>query len=94
MLDIMIDMDIKLNYDKVELHEMVLLCTQFPGHRPKMSGEVRMLEGDGLEERLEASKNVETPKYKWMEIISNRYVDFIGEYSSLDLKAMELSGLR
>lgn len=97
-LDIMIDKDIKPNYDRVELEEMVqvaLLCTQFnPGNRPKMSEVVRMLEGDGLAERWEASQKVETPKYKGMEIISKRYSDFIDEDSSLVLKAMELSGPR
>jgi len=97
-LEIMIDKDIKPNYDRVELEEMVqvaLLCTQFnPAHRPKMSEVVRMLEGDGLAERWEASQKVETPKYKGMEIISKRYSDFIDEDSSLVLKAMELSGPR
>jgi hypothetical protein len=65
-LDIMIDKDIKPNYDRVELEEMVqvaLLCTQFnPGNRPKMSEVFRMLEDDGLAERWEASHKVETPK--------------------------------
>ena len=94
----MIDKDIKPNYDRVELEEMVqvaLLCTQFnPGHRPKMSEVVRMLEGDGLAERWEASQKVETPKYKGLEIISKRYFDFIDEDLSLVLKAMEILGPR
>ena len=83
----MIDKDIKPDYDRVELEEMVqvaLLCTRFnPGNRPKMSKVVRMLEGDGLAQRWEASHKVETPKYKGMEIISKRYSDFIDKDSSL-----------
>lgn len=58
-IDIMIDKDIKPNHDRVELEEMVqvaLLCAHFnPRHFQKMSKEVRMLEGDGLAERREAS---------------------------------------
>ncbi|KAK4346376.1 hypothetical protein RND71_032715 [Anisodus tanguticus] len=54
-LDVLVDKDLKINYDRIELEEMVkvaLLCTQYlPGHRPKMSEIVRMLEGDGLAER-------------------------------------------
>ncbi|XP_057822660.2 protein NSP-INTERACTING KINASE 2 isoform X2 [Cryptomeria japonica] len=96
-LDLLVDKDLKTNYDRVELEEMVqvaLLCTQFhPGHRPKMSEVVRMLEGDGLAERWEASQRVETPRYRGVEFISKRYSDFI-EDSSLVLQAMELSGPR
>nr|XP_029153873.1 protein NSP-INTERACTING KINASE 1 isoform X1 [Arachis hypogaea] len=54
-LELLVDKDLKGNYDRIELEEMVqvaLLCTQnLPGHRPKMSEVVRMLEGDGLAER-------------------------------------------
>ncbi|XP_077238212.1 putative LRR receptor-like serine/threonine-protein kinase At4g30520 [Tasmannia lanceolata] len=60
-LDLLVDKDIGSNYDKIEVGEMVqvaLLCTQYlPAHRPKMSEVVRMLEGDGLAERWEASQN-------------------------------------
>ncbi|XP_044489359.1 protein NSP-INTERACTING KINASE 3-like isoform X2 [Mangifera indica] len=92
----MVDKDLKGNFDRIELEEMVqvaLLCTQFnPSHRPKMSEVLRMLEGDGLAEKWEASQKVEsgTPKLRSCE---RRYSDFIEE-SSLVVEAMELSGPR
>ncbi|KAE8811930.1 CONSTANS-like protein [Hordeum vulgare] len=50
-LDVLVDKGLGSSYDHIELEEMVqvaLLCTQYlPGHRPKMSEVVRMLEGDG-----------------------------------------------
>eukprot|EP00252_Welwitschia_mirabilis_P024214 TRINITY_DN709_c0_g1_i15.p1 TRINITY_DN709_c0_g1~~TRINITY_DN709_c0_g1_i15.p1 ORF type:complete len:277 (+),score=67.92 TRINITY_DN709_c0_g1_i15:2132-2962(+) len=96
-LELLVDKDLKNNYDKVELEEIVqiaLLCTQFhPRHRPKMAEVVRMLEGDGLAERWEASQKSDIPRYKGMEITSKRYSDFIDD-SSLVLEAMELSGPR
>lgn len=59
-LNLMVDKDLKNNFDRIELEEMVkvaLLCTQFnPSHRPKMSEALRMLEGDGLAEKWEASQ--------------------------------------
>ncbi|KAG2273831.1 hypothetical protein Bca52824_056386 [Brassica carinata] len=62
-LEVLVDKELlkdKKSYDEIELEEMVrvaLLCTQYlPGHRPKMSEVVRMLEGDGLAERWEASQ--------------------------------------
>ncbi|KAJ1406465.1 Serine/threonine-protein kinase, active site [Sesbania bispinosa] len=67
-LELLVDKDLKSNYDRIELEEMVqvaLLCTQYlPGHRPKMSEVVRMLEGDGLAERWEASQRADTTKCK------------------------------
>ncbi|XP_074579135.1 putative LRR receptor-like serine/threonine-protein kinase At2g23950 [Curcuma longa] len=58
-LDLLVDRDLGTHYDRIELAEMVqvaLLCTQFlPAHRPKMSEVVRMLEGDGLADKWEAS---------------------------------------
>eukprot|EP01018_Ginkgo_biloba_P009511 Gb_17558 [translate_table: standard] len=96
-LNIMVDKDLKVNFDSVELEEMVqvaLLCTQFhPGYRPKMSEVVRMLEGDGLAERWEASQKVETPRYRGAEFIPRRYSELI-EDSSLVVQAIELSGPR
>eukprot|EP01018_Ginkgo_biloba_P036725 Gb_25785 [translate_table: standard] len=96
-LDLMVDKDLKFHYDRIELEEMVqvaLLCTQFhPGHRPKMSEVVRMLEGDGLAERWEASQKVETPRYRGVECFPKRYSDLIDD-SSLVVQAMELSGPR
>ncbi|XP_015880477.1 protein NSP-INTERACTING KINASE 1 [Ziziphus jujuba] len=97
-LEILVDKDLRNNYDRVELEEMVkvaLLCTQYlPGHRPKMSEVVRMLEGDGLVERWEASQRVESTKCKPHEFSSSdRYSDLTDD-SSLLVQAMELSGPR
>lgn len=96
-LNLMVDKDLKNNFDKVELEEIVqvaLLCTHFnPIHRPKMSEVLRMLEGDGLVEKWESSQTVDTPRYHTFENPSQRYSDFIEE-SSLVVEAMELSGPR
>ncbi|KAK1296200.1 Protein NSP-INTERACTING KINASE 1 [Acorus calamus] len=99
-LDMLMDKDLKNNYDRIELEEMVqvaLLCTQYlPGHRPKMSEVVRMLEGDGLAERWEASQRSDSHKgsSKPHEFTaSERYSDLTDD-SSLLVEAMELSGPR
>ncbi|KAI4352318.1 hypothetical protein L6164_006582 [Bauhinia variegata] len=97
-LELLVDKDLKSNYDRIELEEMVrvaLLCTQYlPGHRPKMSEVVRMLEGDGLAERWEASQRAESTKCKPHEFSSSdRYSDLTDD-SSLLVQAMELSGPR
>ncbi|XP_061992392.1 protein NSP-INTERACTING KINASE 3 isoform X1 [Rosa rugosa] len=96
-LNLMVDKDLKGNFDRIELEEMVqvaLLCTQFnPLHRPKMSEVLKMLEGDGLAEKWEASQRVETPRFRSCEHPHQRYSDFIDE-SSLVVEAMELSGPR
>ncbi|KAF5479309.1 hypothetical protein F2P56_000142 [Juglans regia] len=97
-LEMLVDRDLKSNYDRIELEEIVqvaLLCTQYlPGHRPKMSEVVRMLEGDGLAERWEASQRVESTKCKPHELsASDRYSDLTDD-SSLLVQAMELSGPR
>ncbi|XP_076930916.1 protein NSP-INTERACTING KINASE 1-like isoform X1 [Bidens hawaiensis] len=94
-LDMLVDKDLNKNYDIMELEELVkvaLLCTQYlPGHRPKMSEVVRMLEGDGLAERWEASQGIEsTGKYRTP---SERYSDLTDD-SSLLGQAIELSGPR
>ncbi|KAF6166329.1 hypothetical protein GIB67_015875 [Kingdonia uniflora] len=98
-LDILVDKDLKNNYDRIELQEMVqvaLLSTQYlPGLRPKMSEVVRMLEGDGLAERWEASQKAETTKCRSAHEFSSseRYSDLTDD-SSLLVQAMELSGPR
>ncbi|XP_068641033.1 protein NSP-INTERACTING KINASE 3-like isoform X1 [Aristolochia californica] len=96
-LHVMVDKDLKNNYNRVELEEMVqvaLLCTQFhPSHRPKMSEVVRMLEGDGLAEKWEASQKIETPRFRSTENPPQKYIDFMEE-SSLVVEAIELSGPR
>ncbi|CAA0814122.1 Protein NSP-INTERACTING KINASE 3 [Striga hermonthica] len=96
-LNLMVDKDLRCDYDRIELEEMVqvaLLCTQFnPSHRPKMSQVLRMLEGDGLCEKWEQMQNVDPQRYRSAEDSSQRYVDYI-EDSSLVVEAMELSGPR
>lgn len=100
-LEALVDRDLKTNYDRVELEEMVqvaLLCTQFlPAQRPKMSEVVRMLEGDGLAEKWEASQDANAKcKSQSQELVPPKYlqVDFPADDSSLVLEAMELSGPR
>lgn len=97
-LEMLVDKDLRSSYDRIELEEIVqvaLLCTQYlPAHRPKMSEVVRMLEGDGLAERWEASQRVESNKGKPHEFSSSdRYSDLTDD-SSLLVQAMELSGPR
>nr|CAB3464096.1 unnamed protein product [Digitaria exilis] len=94
-----VDMKIRNNYDSVELEEMVqiaLLCTMYkPENRPRMSEVVRMLDGgDGVAEKWEAMKNVEE-----MDPDSPGYLFPVLNYdtdrsSSIELKAVELSGPR
>ncbi|KAA8530504.1 hypothetical protein F0562_005213 [Nyssa sinensis] len=97
-LDLLVDKDLKNNYDRIEVGEMVqvaLICTQYlPGHRPKMSEVVRMLEGDGLAERWEASQKVDVIKYKPHEISSSERFSDLTDDSSLLVQAIELSGPR
>ncbi|KAJ9683000.1 hypothetical protein PVL29_018830 [Vitis rotundifolia] len=97
-LDMLVDKDLKHNYDRIELEEMVqvaLLCTQYlPGHRPKMSEVVQMLEGDGLAERWEASQKGEVTKCKPHELSSSERYSDLTDDSSLLVQAMELSGPR
>lgn len=94
----LVDKDLKHNYDRIELEEMVqvaLLCTQYlPGHRPKMSEVVQMLEGDGLAERWEASQKGEVTKCKPHELSSSERYSDLTDDSSLLVQAMELSGPR
>lgn len=96
-LHLIVDKDLKNSFDRVELEEMVkvaLLCTQFhPSHRPKMSEVVRMLEGDGLAEKWEASQQNESFRFRSFEKPSKKYMDFVDE-SSLVVEAIELSGPR
>ena len=95
-LDLLVDKDLKNNYDRIELEEIVqvaLLCTQYlPSHRPKMSEVVRMLEGDGLAEKWEATQRAESTRSRGNEL-SSCYSDLTDD-SSLLAQAMELSGPR
>ncbi|KAM7464408.1 hypothetical protein LguiA_032529 [Lonicera macranthoides] len=97
-LDVLVDKDLRNSYDRIELEEMVrvaLLCTQYlPSHRPKMSEVVRMLEGDGLAEKWEASQRGEATRCRGNEFSSSeQYCDFTDD-SLVLVKAMELSGPR
>ncbi|KAE8775841.1 putative LRR receptor-like serine/threonine-protein kinase [Hordeum vulgare] len=98
-LNMMVEKDLGGNYDRVELEEMVqvaLMCTQYyPSHRPRMSEVIRMLEGDGLAEKWEASQNVDMPKSVSSELLPLKFTNFAGaDESSVGLEAMELSGPR
>ncbi|KDP31451.1 hypothetical protein JCGZ_11827 [Jatropha curcas] len=97
-LELLVDKDLKNNYDRIELEEMVrvaLLCTQYyPTHRPKMSEVVRMLEGDGLAEKWEASQRAEATGSRVAEFSSSERYSDLTDDSSLLVQAMELSGPR
>ncbi|XXG55288.1 hypothetical protein AAC387_Pa03g2988 [Persea americana] len=97
-LDMLVDKELKSNYDRIELEEMIqvaLLCTQYlPGNRPKMSEVLRMLEGDGLVERWEASQRAEEHRSRAHEFSSSERYSDLTEDSSLVVEAMELSGPR
>ncbi|KAL8161411.1 hypothetical protein V2J09_012900 [Rumex salicifolius] len=97
-VEMLVDKELNDVYDSIELEEIVqvaLLCTQFsPSHRPKMSEVVRMLEGDGLVERWEASQRADSTRSRANEFsASERYSDLTDD-SSLLVQAMELSGPR
>ncbi|CAL5396303.1 unnamed protein product [Camellia sinensis] len=97
-LDTLVDKDLENNYDRIELEEMVrvaLLCTQYlSSHRPKMSEVVRMLEGDGLVEKWEASQRAEAMRSRANELSSSERYSDLTDDSSLLVQAMELSGPR
>ncbi|KAL6567803.1 Protein NSP-INTERACTING KINASE 3 [Orobanche gracilis] len=97
-LNLMVDKYLKNEFDRIDIEEMVqvaLLCTQFnPSHRPKMSGVLRMLEGDSSSEKWEQSQSAVAPRYyRSFEHPPQRYADYIEE-SSIVVEAMELSGPR
>ncbi|GAB2280137.1 Protein NSP-INTERACTING KINASE 2 [Dionaea muscipula] len=97
-LDMLVDKDLKNSYDRIELEEMIqvaLLCTQYlPSNRPKMSEVVRMLEGDGLAEKWEASQRAESTRCRANEFSSSERYSDLTDDSSLLVQAMELSGPR
>ncbi|KAH9772120.1 protein NSP-INTERACTING KINASE 1 [Citrus sinensis] len=97
-LEMLVDKDLKNNYDRIELEEMVqvaLLCTQYlPSLRPKMSEVVRMLEGDGLAEKWAASQKAEATRSRANEFSSSERYSDLTDDSSLLVQAMELSGPR
>ncbi|XP_037456887.1 LRR receptor kinase SERL2-like [Triticum dicoccoides] len=97
-LDVLVDKGLRSSYDRIELEEMVqvaLLCTQYlPGHRPRMSEVVRMLEGDGLAERWQASQRADSHKFTVPEFTFSRCYSDLTDDSSLLVQAVELSGPR
>ncbi|EXB44952.1 Protein NSP-INTERACTING KINASE 2 [Morus notabilis] len=97
-LDMLVDKDLKNNYDRIELEEIIqvaLLCTQYlPSYRPKMSEVVRMLEGDGLAEKWEASQRAESTRCRANDFSSSERYSDLTDDSSLLAQAMELSGPR
>ncbi|KAK9750472.1 hypothetical protein RND81_02G199700 [Saponaria officinalis] len=97
-LDLLVDKDLKNDYDRIELEEMVqvaLLSTQFlPNQRPRMSEIVRMLEGDGLADKWEASQRYESTRSRANEFSSSERYSDLTDDSSLLVQAMELSGPR
>lgn len=97
-LEMLVDKDLKSNYDSIELEEIVqvaLLCTQFlPNQRPRMSEVVRMLEGDGLAEKWEASQRADSTRSRVTEFSSSERYSDLTDDSSLLVQAMELSGPR
>ncbi|GLT63458.1 hypothetical protein SLA2020_360230 [Shorea laevis] len=97
-LEMLVDKDLKNDYDRIELEEMVrvaLLCTQYiPIDRPKMSEVVRMLEGDGLAEKWEASQRAQASRSRANEFSSSERYSDLTDDSSLLAQAMELSGPR
>ncbi|CAB4264891.1 unnamed protein product [Prunus armeniaca] len=96
--DVLVDKELKNDYDPIELEEMIqvaLLCTQnLPSQRPKMSEVVRMLEGDGLAEKWEASQRAESNRCRANEFSSSERYSDLTDDSSLLAQAMELSGPR
>ncbi|XP_015076354.1 protein NSP-INTERACTING KINASE 3-like [Solanum pennellii] len=95
-LNLMVDSNLENKFDRIELEEMVkvaLLCTHFnPCHRPKMSEALRMLEGDGLAEKWEASQKLETPRKRAFEPTPQTYSNYVQDSSLVE--PMELSGPR
>lgn len=112
-VEVLVDKELGRKYDRIEVGEMLqvaLLCTQYlPGHRPKMSEVVRMLEGDGVAEKWAASHSHinSNPTFS----LSNRRLDTFSTHEvhdqdistsfglmmmddDHDAHAMELSGPR
>lgn len=97
--------DKELNkYDSVEMEEMVhvaLLCTRYnPSERPKMSEILRLLEGEGLVNKWEASNKIGDSKSEQndshLSLQEERSINYTNlvDIRSLDIEEIELSGPR
>lgn len=95
-LDLLVDSELMSEYNSLELEEMVqvaLLCTQvLPAERPKMLDVARMLEGDGLAERWEQWREMES-RMSREALLPRRFCELV-EDSSWDIEAIHLSGPR
>ncbi|XP_057851611.1 LRR receptor kinase SERK2 isoform X2 [Cryptomeria japonica] len=95
-LDAIVDENLKQNSDAREVETIIqvaLLCTQIsPEDRPTMSKVVRMLEGEGLEERWKEWQQVEVIRRQQNEMIPRRF-EWV-ENSLYNQDAIELSGGR
>ncbi|XP_057970618.1 probable LRR receptor-like serine/threonine-protein kinase At5g10290 isoform X2 [Malania oleifera] len=95
-LDAIVDRNLNKNYDILDVEMIIkvaLLCTQgSPEDRPAMSEVVRMLEGEGLNERWEEWQHVEVTRRQEDERLQRRF-DW-GEDSIYNQDAIELSGGR
>lgn len=105
-LSTIVDKGLLNKYGSVEMEEMVqvaLLCTRYnPSERPKMSEILRLLEGEGLVDKWEASNKIENSKSQQQSNSSFsslqgersvNYTDFM-DGRSLDIEEIELSGPR
>ena len=76
-LDAIVDCNLNRNYVIQEVEMMIqvaLLCTQpSPEERPAMSEVVRMLEGEGLVERLEVWQHVEVSRQQEYKRLQRRF---------------------
>lgn len=95
-VDAIIDRNMDRQYDIDEVEKMIqvaLLCNQgTPEDRPSMSEVVRMLEGEGLEERWEEWQQVEVTRRQEYDRLHQRF-DW-GDDSIYNQNAIELSGGR
>ncbi|KAL8235035.1 hypothetical protein R6Q59_021135 [Mikania micrantha] len=111
-IEVIADKELGTNYDQIDVGEMLqvaILCTQYtPGHRPRMSEVVRMLEGgDGLAEKWAAThSNMNPNTIRKNAMMAQKLDDNVDDdYTSSmlgvmlmdddhDAHAMELSGPR
>eukprot|EP00252_Welwitschia_mirabilis_P003890 TRINITY_DN1397_c0_g1_i1.p1 TRINITY_DN1397_c0_g1~~TRINITY_DN1397_c0_g1_i1.p1 ORF type:complete len:610 (-),score=111.29 TRINITY_DN1397_c0_g1_i1:475-2304(-) len=95
-IDAIVDPNLKQDYNAAEVETIIqvaLLCTQTsPEDRPTMAEVVRMLEGDGLEERWEEWQQVEIIRRQEYEMTPRR-LEWV-EDSIYNQDAIELSAGR